>query len=217
MNFLEGVQALVKLAGVSSTPSPSSVTTNAGRLSSMVDYFQRAHEEVQNLHFDWLFLWAEGSQNTIADQPDYGDTDVGIWNTDRIYLDGQKLPVYQWADYAKAEATPPRPESAILRPDNRLLLIPTPDKAYELTYEYYKAPKVLVENTDEPLIPKQFRMVIVGRALIMYANYESAEEVKMQGTEIYQQYLEQLERHQLPRRQQTHGRSDSIDMVVTTE
>jgi len=52
---------------------------------------------------------------------------------------------------------------------------------------------------------------------MLYGNYENAEDAKVQGQEIYSLYLDRLERHQLPRRQQTHGRQESAPITVEAE
>ncbi len=44
------------------------------------------------------------------------------------------------------------------------VVAPSPDKAYELIYEYYSLPTDLVDPTDVPTIPEQFRPVIVEGA-----------------------------------------------------
>ena len=49
-------------------------------------------------------------------------------------------------------------------PDNNFGLYPYPNKAYELVYEYFDRPTVLVAATDVPTIPEQFRQVIVDGA-----------------------------------------------------
>jgi len=50
-------------------------------------------------------------------------------------------------------------------PNNEFGLIATPDKAYELVYEYYRLPVDLIGATDVPTVPEQFRHVIVNGAM----------------------------------------------------
>jgi hypothetical protein len=49
-------------------------------------------------------------------------------------------------------------------PDNNYGLYPYPDKAYELKYEFYSRPTVLVAATDTTTIPEQFKQIIVDGA-----------------------------------------------------
>ena len=44
-------------------------------------------------------------------------------------------------------------------------VIPPPNNAYELVYEYYRLPVDLVNATDVPALPEQFRHVIVDGAM----------------------------------------------------
>jgi hypothetical protein len=56
------------------------------------------------------------------------------------------------------------PNMIFRTPDNNFGLYPYPDKAYELVYEYFDKPTALVNATDVPTIPEQFRQVIVDGA-----------------------------------------------------
>ena len=51
---------------------------------------------------------------------------------------------------------------------------------------------------DVSVIPVRYHKVILGRALILYANYENAAEAKTQGNETYTEQLARLENNQLP-------------------
>jgi hypothetical protein len=57
-------------------------------------------------------------------------------------------------------------------------------------------------------------MAIVGRALMIYANYETAEEAKVQGQELYEMFMGALTAHEAPRRAQLQGRAENTQIVV---
>lgn len=214
MTFLELVQHVVRYAGIADS-GPSTVEGQVGDYLKAVTYVQDAHAEIQNRHFDWAFLWDTGSLTTTAGTEAYpGDDGLHLWDEARIHLDGDPLPVIDWYDYEPEDLSDARPHMAVIRPDNQLQLVPAPDKAYTLTYDWFRAPKVLSGNLDTPLIPEAYRMVIVGRALMLYGNYEAAVEAKTQGAELYQSFMDQLEAHQLPRRRQTYGRQESAPFDV---
>jgi hypothetical protein len=42
---------------------------------------------------------------------------------------------------------------------------PPPDNEYELVYEYYRLPVDLIDSTDVPSIPEQFRSVVIDGAM----------------------------------------------------
>ena len=46
-----------------------------------------------------------------------------------------------------------------------MVLLKAPDKAYEYVYEYYRLPVDLLNTTDVPTVPEQFRYIIVNGAM----------------------------------------------------
>lgn len=217
MNFLALCQHLVQYAGIADS-GPSTVNGQVGDFQKAINYVQDAHAEIQNLHFDWDFLWGHSAFTTSPGLAVYsGASGLGIWDAERVFLDGEPLAIREWADYWPEARDNGRPEFGVIRPDNQLLLVPTPDDDYVVAYDYFRRPKVLEGNADEPDIPPQFRTVIIGRALMLYGNYEAAPDAKIQGQELFQVFLEQLQRHQLSRRQKTHGRMDARDIQVVAE
>ena len=56
------------------------------------------------------------------------------------------------------------PKFVFRTPDNNYGLHPYPDKAYELKFEHFIKPVLLVASTDVPTVPEQFRQVIVDGA-----------------------------------------------------
>ena len=56
------------------------------------------------------------------------------------------------------------PFNVFRTPDNNYGLYPFPNRAYQLLYEYYVKPTALSATGDVPLIPEQFRQVIVDGA-----------------------------------------------------
>ena len=50
-------------------------------------------------------------------------------------------------------------------PSTEFGLVNPPDKAYELVYEYYRLPVDLINATDVPTVPEQFRYVLVNGAM----------------------------------------------------
>ena len=214
MTHLELVQELVRLAAISDSGGPTTTVGQTGDYLKAVKYVAAAHQEIQGMFFDWDFLWGNSTFDTSASLATYaGASDLGIWDADRIYYNASKLRRVVWQDYIPEDISG-QPAFFTIRPDNKILIGPTPDNIYTITYDYYKAPKVLTADADVPYIPSQFQRVIVGRALMLYGNFESAAEAKVQGQELYTTYLEQLKAHQLARRQQTHGRASSAHLVA---
>lgn len=218
MNFLQITQELARMAGMSGG-GPSNTEGQSGESQRAVDFVRIAYEDVCNLHFDWDFLWATDTIDVTDDFALYpAPSDLHIWDAKRVFLDGEPLPVIEWADYQPDQyAGNGRPQCLVIRPDNAVLLCPHPDDSYTLSFDYFKQADPLVTSTDTPAIPEPYHRVILGRALILYGNYEAAEDAMKQGMEIYQEYLAKLEMYQLTRRQQTHGRQESIDITVVAQ
>jgi hypothetical protein len=68
-------------------------------------------------------------------------------------------------EYATAGTNSGVPSYIVRTPDMAFAVVPAPDKAYELVYEYYRLPVDLSSATDVPNVPEQFRSVIIDGAM----------------------------------------------------
>ena len=57
------------------------------------------------------------------------------------------------------------PSFVVRAPSQEFILVPTPDKAYELVYEYYRNPVELELFDDVPSVPLEFKHIIVDGAM----------------------------------------------------
>ena len=69
------------------------------------------------------------------------------------------------------------PERVVRTPDEEFIIVPMPDQAYEIEYEFYMEPVDLEISTDIPTIPERFRHVIVDGA--MYYAYMFRDNIEM--------------------------------------
>jgi len=76
------------------------------------------------------------------------------------YLEG-----YVDAEYNTSTALRGLPDYVFRTPNSEFGFTRTPDKAYEVVYEYYRLPVDLINDTDVPTIPEQFRYIIVDGAM----------------------------------------------------
>ncbi len=194
----------------------------------LVNWIKAANLDVQNLWLNWKFLyrtdtgrtWTPGD-NTLAAPTDFAD---GMWDskTFRIVPEGdtqeENILVVQFEDVKEelldeSDGTPWR---VTVMPDDSLRFEGTPDAEDEFRAVYYRGPDEdeLEANSDESSIPSRFHRVILGRALQLYANYESAPEIKIQGDEIYDTYLARLENKQLPNRDHARYRTGADIQVI---
>ena len=106
---------------------------------------------------------------TTAKHVDY-DT-FRIIKDDSLGVSGGNLNLLDYKDYLNNHITQEDetnigsvPHSIFRTPDNNYGLYPYPDKAYSLKYEYYAYTTTLSAATDVPVIPEQYRAVIIDGA-----------------------------------------------------
>ena len=221
MNFLEACKRVALRCGVSST-GPATVIGQIGELLLITQWVQDSHEEICAKWLNWKFLWKRLSSTTTANQaivspPD----DLGIWDFSAIRVNGELLSVEEY-DPIKSDWEPSTetgiPTMAVILPDNSLQLDPIPDDSYIVSADYFKYAETPINNTDQFLLPDKYQRAIIGRAMMFYAGYQNAPEVKQEGLEMYQMAMTQLESHELPGNGYMHGVSTgSMDFRVIPE
>lgn len=216
MNFLQMVQKLHVEVGAAGR-APVAVTSQTGEAARLVGWIQQANMDVQNLWENWKFLRETYSQattstvNTLAKPADFGS---GMWDFDTFFVteegDTTQQPlIAQEYSEVKSEiidTSPGVPWRAVVMPDSSLRLEGTPDGAHTIYADYFREPDSteLVANDSVSSIPARFHLAVIGRAIVLYGNYENAPEFKTQGSELYSDYLGRLENSQLDN--QKHSR-----------
>ena len=108
-------------------------------------------------------------------------TSIGFVN--EIYMDD--IPYDNWRNsymYGSLRNQQTRPVAIAVGPDKSLCIGPPSNGLYTITGDYFVAPTLMVNDTDIPFgVPAQFHMLIVYKAMQMYAGYESAPEVMARG------------------------------------
>jgi hypothetical protein len=216
MNLLQLTNQTRVECGVSG-PTLSSVQNLTGESARILAWVQQAWIDVQTSKEDWLFLRETFEFNTVASQWEYtaanaGLTDFGNWKRDsfrassvnNLYRDEQLLNYMDWTTYrnlyryANMRNTLARPVVVSITPNKDLAFGSTPDQIYTINGEYYTQPVSLSADTDIPGIPARFHMIIVYRAMMYYAGYESAPEVLSRGDYEYRRLYSRMEIDQLP-------------------
>lgn len=217
MTFLQGVQRLALECGVPT--APSAVTSQSGEMLRLVDWYQQAYIEIQELHHDWQWLTNDFTFNTTSTQQAYtpaqaGITDFGAWKLQsmRAYTQGNAykdeqllIPVpyevfrNQYM-YGNMRTTYARPMSFAIDPATKSLLLgPIPDATgWTVLGQYFRKPTTLAANGDTPVLPDKFHMAIVYKAMISYGMFEAAPEVVQRGQQGYGAMLAQMEIDQIP-------------------
>lgn len=199
--YLNLCQRLIEEAGISGTLA--SVVNQTGEQKRVVEWIKRATTELEGKWFDWNFLHTFSTINLIVGVRDYpAPADHNSWDTATAVIPADSMPLVfeQWVrkktDPTQAVAGDPYMFTVL--PSQAVRFYDTPSTVAAVTIEYWKIPTILVNNTDEPAMPEQFRDIIVWKALQYYANYESADEVKAQALENFTDRLDQLESRELP-------------------
>jgi len=72
------------------------------------------------------------------------------------YVDGE----YNTSDNRRA-----LPDYVFRTPSSQFGFVSVPDKAYTVVYEYYRLPVDLINSTDVPSVPEQFRYILLDGAM----------------------------------------------------
>lgn len=220
--YLQLVQDLhvgVGAAGV----KPVAVTGLTGEAERLANWIKRADNLIQLKYTNWMFLRNVFSTATSAGVATLSKpAALRYWDekTFRITYPGETekypIPVVEY-DGAKEDVLDTNqgvPSRIIIMPNRDLQFEPVPDAAYTITADYYVRPTLLAASADVSAIPEEFHDIILGRAMILYANFESAPEIKDQGEEIYLEQLALLENDQLPNQFQSRFRTGAEIEVI---
>ena len=217
MNFLELVNSLRIEAGASGRAID---TLEAPGLAAETDRFKRwiasAWNDIQIQHTDWNFHLVESTHTlevgvTVLNMTEFMAGDVAEWmvNTFRITQPAstrmlsqtmQYIDYYYWRNGEGMDTTREgMPQSFSIQPQTEAIhLSMTPDKAYDIFYDYRRTPQRLTEDLDVPIIPIRYHELIVAWAMRKYGYHEVASEKLAQSMEIIGRLFPALEMDQLP-------------------
>lgn len=135
---------------------------------------------INQREFGWPFTHLTNTQTLVAGQTrysvpatsqsvDYDSFRISRDNT--LAVAGITLRILDYKEYTQKYISQETttsigsvPKFVFRTPDNNYGLHPYPDKAYELKFEHFIKPVLLVAATDVPTVPEQFRQVIVDGA-----------------------------------------------------
>jgi hypothetical protein len=219
MNFLQLAQRLRSESGTSGA-NPITCQNQTGDIARLVNWINDAWLDIQNIHVDWFFLRQSFTfnTNTITPQQSYtplqcNTTNFGNWKYDsmRVYssaigFSNEMILVYlPWDEfrnlylYNTQRLLQTRPVLYSVDPQKNFVLGPTPDlSGYSVDGEYFNVATYMVNDIDTPIMPAQYHMLIVWRALIAYGLYEGASEAIDRGTSEFNTLMLRLQRDQLP-------------------
>lgn len=163
-------------------------STVTGFYNSAKDAVNASIRHINHEEFQWPWNHVEEEDILTAGVSRYGlpydlktlDTDTfRIKRNSSLAVETVKLKVLDYKDYLDNYAdqeyntdTSKRntPSYVCRTPSEEYIVVPAPDKAYEIVYEYYRNPVELENYNDVPSIPEQFSHVIVDGA--MFYSYQ---------------------------------------------
>lgn len=215
--YLQLCNALIKKVGIAGGPL-TTVVSQTGEMARVVAWVDDAFLNIQLTEPRWNWMRAAMSFVTVASQSAYTAsvaaslTDFANWKMDsfRSYVTSTGASSEQflnpisydnWRDtylFGSMRTTTGNPSDIAEGPDMSLNLGLIPDATgYTVVGEYYKTPTTLSLDADTPALPARYHQMIVYRAMMMYATYESAPEVYQEGLYLYESMLRRLLRDQI--------------------
>lgn len=220
--FLQLCQDVARESGTISGPGlPMSVTGQSGRLLKVVMWTAEAWRQIQNARDNWRWMRREFEGATTAGAARYTPAswnldDFASWVRDqRDYLpvsiyrqsagvsdEGtiREVPWETWrAAYGRGAQTENRPTCYAISPSGEFCLGAIPNDAYVVRGEYYKAAQTLAADGDVPECPARFHNIIVWKAVLLLSEHDEAAFNVGTSRVKFLEYMEALERDQLPR------------------
>ena len=157
--------------------------TATGFYSSAKDAVNASVRHINHEEFQWPWNHVEEEDTLTAGVTRYGipydtktidmdsfrikkDSNLNVNTTKLTNINYQEY-LDRFLDYEYNTDTGIRglPKYVCRTPSEEFIVVPTPDKAYEIVYEYYRNPVELETYSDVPTIPEQFSHVIVDGAM----------------------------------------------------
>lgn len=147
------------------------------------DAVNAAIRHIHQEEFEWPWNHAEEEEILTAGEVRYSmpyDSKSINMNSFRIKRDAalnvstvklkvlnyeEYLDKYVDSEYNSGESARGIPRYVVRAPSRELLFVPSPNEAYEVVYEYYRNGVDMQKAADVPVIPEQYRHVIVDGAM----------------------------------------------------
>ena len=184
--------------------------TATGFYSFIKDSVNSSIRHIHQEEFEWPWQHREENEILVAGVTRYSyPTEAKSINidsfrikrNDSLNISTQKLKVLdyeeyldKWVDYEYNSSTGIRttPRYVSRSPSRELLFVPTADKAYEIIYEYYATGVDLENHDDVPVIPEQYRYIIVDGAMYYVYQFRGDMQAANLGLQKFEQGIKQI-------------------------
>ena len=121
------------------------------------------------------------------------DNDLGV-STSKLKIISYEEYIEKFADSEYNDETSNRsvPVFVARTPSREYVLHPSPDKEYELVYEYYQDVFYLQAHDDKPSLPEQYRYVIIDGAMYYIYQFRSDMQAAQLAFNKFQQGIKHL-------------------------
>jgi hypothetical protein len=168
--------------------------TASGFYSQIKDSVNASLRDVYDAGQDWPFNHVSVENTLSVGVTRYAfpsDASTIDFDTFRIKADSTlgndtvKLYIMQYEDYLERAVDQEYstdtskltiPKHIVHAPSLEWLVVPAPDQAYEIVYEYYRVPVELNSSTDVPIVPERFKHVVIDGAMYHAYMFRSNEQ-----------------------------------------
>lgn len=221
--FLELCQEVARESGTMTGGASSigSVVNQTGRAGNIVKWTANAWRAIQTMRPTWKWMTGQFEAALTIGQQGYTGANLGLdrhaafvadnkmkrvslYDPAIGYSDEGYLAVIPYRDFypvyqvGSNRSTSDKPQVAAIADDGRLLVWPTPDKAYMLRGWRRLTPQVLAADTDVPECPEAFHEIIQWRTLLYLGQYDEAVTQFPFWNVEFRRLLSLLEQDQLP-------------------
>jgi len=194
LNYLELCQATHRTTQIDGD-NLVSVKNQTGMNQRVVEWVNRAYEDIQRHRTDWKFRQELGSISVIA-----GQCELSSLRDQKEYLDQTTVTAeygtpttrverLQFVDYdvfydrfQSQLRTTGKPRYITVANNWDLYIDPVPTEALTLKFWYTKTVDTLTENTDIPIIRAAHHDAIMWKAVVYYAEEEEASGIYQTAT-----------------------------------
>lgn len=196
---------------VNETPlTTSNFAAALGHYTQIKEAVNTAIRQINQDEFEWPFNYDLGTETCTAGTNRYEypyncktinfdsfrvqrDSTLG---NETVYLNKMDYEEYleKYVDYDYNDDTSLRsvPRSVIRTPNREFILLPTPDAAYSVDFDYYRLPVDLENPGDVPAIPEQFRNVIIDGAMYHVNKFRGDDEAAVIAEKNFEQGIKNM-------------------------
>lgn len=188
----------------------SNFITATGYYSFAKDAVNASIRHINQEEFEWPWNHVEETEVLVAGEVRYSmpyDAKTVNMNTFRIKRNAdlnvetvklkilsyeEYLDKYADSEYNSSTNNRSTPTHVVRTPSRELIFYPSPDKAYEVVYEYYALGYDLESATDVPNLPEQYRYVIIDGAMYYVYQFRGDMQAAQLALQKFEQGIKQL-------------------------